>query len=33
MGDRIDRRSRWIFPIAYLGLLLLVVVLTSIAVA
>jgi hypothetical protein len=27
-GDRIDRRSRWIFPIVYLGLLLLIVGLT-----
>ena len=27
-GDRVDRRCRWIFPIAYLGLLLLVVGLT-----
>jgi cadmium resistance protein CadD (predicted permease) len=25
IGDRIDRRSRWIFPLVYLGLLLFVV--------
>ena len=24
-GDRIDRRCRWVFPIVYLGLLLLVI--------
>jgi hypothetical protein len=28
IGDRIDRRCRWIFPVVYLGLLLLVVGLT-----
>jgi cadmium resistance protein CadD (predicted permease) len=32
IGDRIDRRSRWIFPVVYLGLLLFVVGMTLIVV-
>ena len=31
-GDRIDRRCRWIFPVAYVGLLLLVAGLTRLVV-
>ncbi len=33
IGDRIDRRCRWIFPVVYVGLLLLMVGLAFFAVA